>query len=255
MCRSFPRVLQGLSIRVHSLEASQKVRHTSLIPESVPVARTRSLAPIHNAHHAAHRPLRFSYSSSKIVAHPLNRSRSAPSRAYSQDLGREPRHRQEDMARATETPGPEAKPVDILDEDIPVDPEELREALGRPPPVNSSYLPLPWKGRLGYVGYAVLDTIYPADDPPILTWIGLFKYVPPLFNTLRILFSNMSNRLHTRKSTPAPRPRPAHTPDQEPSRPGPTSRRCTRTSLRRGAGLGECTRFDQNHSLERQIWH
>lgn len=32
-----------------------------------------------------------------------------------------------------------------------VSPEELEEALGRPPPVNSGYLPLPWKGRLGYV--------------------------------------------------------------------------------------------------------
>lgn len=82
------------------------------------------------------------------------------------------------MVRATETPGPEAKPADILngdiplpagqaeaaldpesDEDIPVDAEELKEALGRPPPVNSSYLPLPWKGRLGYVSCAVLDTI------------------------------------------------------------------------------------------------
>ena len=28
---------------------------------------------------------------------------------------------------------------------------EFKEALSRPPPVNSSYLPLPWKGRLGYV--------------------------------------------------------------------------------------------------------
>lgn len=29
--------------------------------------------------------------------------------------------------------------------------EELAEAFSRPPPVNSSYLPLPWTGRLGYV--------------------------------------------------------------------------------------------------------
>jgi hypothetical protein len=29
--------------------------------------------------------------------------------------------------------------------------EELAEAFSRPPPVNSSYLPLPWKGRLGYI--------------------------------------------------------------------------------------------------------
>jgi UV DNA damage endonuclease len=28
---------------------------------------------------------------------------------------------------------------------------EITEALSRPPPVNSDYLPLPWKGRLGYV--------------------------------------------------------------------------------------------------------
>ena len=29
--------------------------------------------------------------------------------------------------------------------------EELQAAMSRPPPVNSDYLPLPWKGRLGYV--------------------------------------------------------------------------------------------------------
>ena len=31
------------------------------------------------------------------------------------------------------------------------DEEEIQAALTRPPPVNSGYLPLPWKGRLGYV--------------------------------------------------------------------------------------------------------
>ena len=29
--------------------------------------------------------------------------------------------------------------------------EEIQAALSRPPPVHSDYLPLPWKGRLGYV--------------------------------------------------------------------------------------------------------
>ncbi|KAJ5956385.1 hypothetical protein N7501_010664 [Penicillium viridicatum] len=185
MCRSFPRLLQALSIRVNSLEATQQGRHTSLsIPEFVPVARTRSLAPIHNAHHAAHYALRFSSFSSKSVAHPLNISRSASSRAYSQGPGRKPRAQDpEDMVRATETPGPEAKPADILngdiplpagqaeaaldpesDEDIPVDAEELKEALGRPPPVNSSYLPLPWKGRLGY---ACLNTYLRYSTPSV----------------------------------------------------------------------------------------
>lgn len=37
------------------------------------------------------------------------------------------------------------------DDNVPAEAEELQEALSRPPPVNSSYLPLPWKGRLGYV--------------------------------------------------------------------------------------------------------
>lgn len=33
--------------------------------------------------------------------------------------------------------------------------EEIQAALSRPPPVNSDYLPLPWKGRLGYVRQAI----------------------------------------------------------------------------------------------------
>lgn len=50
------------------------------------------------------------------------------------------------------------------DEDA--DPEELKEALSRPPPVNSSYLPLPWKGRLGY---ACLNTYLRAANPPVFS--------------------------------------------------------------------------------------
>ena len=38
--------------------------------------------------------------------------------------------------------------------DEEADEEEIQAALSRPPPVNSDYLPLPWKGRLGYVSYA-----------------------------------------------------------------------------------------------------
>ena len=34
--------------------------------------------------------------------------------------------------------------------------EEVKQALSRLPPVNSDDLPLPWKGRLGYVCYLVL---------------------------------------------------------------------------------------------------
>ena len=35
--------------------------------------------------------------------------------------------------------------------DEEADEEEIQAALSRPPPVHSDYLPLPWKGRLGYV--------------------------------------------------------------------------------------------------------
>jgi UV DNA damage endonuclease len=82
------------------------------------------------------------------------------------------------MAMTVDTNDTDAKPVDILnedvalpagqaealldpesDEDVPVEAEELEEALGRPPPVNSSYLPLPWKGRLGYVSCDALNAV------------------------------------------------------------------------------------------------
>lgn len=52
------------------------------------------------------------------------------------------------------------------DGDQSADPEELREALSRPPPVNSSYLPLPWKGRLGY---ACLNTYLRSSNPPVFS--------------------------------------------------------------------------------------
>lgn len=41
--------------------------------------------------------------------------------------------------------------------DEEADEEEIKEALLRPPPVNSDYLPLPWKGRLGYVSSRTTD--------------------------------------------------------------------------------------------------
>lgn len=66
-----------------------------------------------------------------------------------------------ELEEATETPtsakgqkdgvesliDPEAEGYDVADED------EIKQALSRPPPVNSDYLPFPWKGRLGYVRF------------------------------------------------------------------------------------------------------
>lgn len=49
---------------------------------------------------------------------------------------------------------PEADDLEEADE------EEIQAALSRPPPVNSDYLPLPWKGRIGYVGLLYPDLRY-----------------------------------------------------------------------------------------------
>lgn len=54
-----------------------------------------------------------------------------------------PKARKED--NVSQTIDPEAEGDEEADE------EEIKEALSRPPPVHSDYLPLPWKGRLGYV--------------------------------------------------------------------------------------------------------
>ncbi|KAF2741030.1 UV-endonuclease UvdE [Polyplosphaeria fusca] len=46
------------------------------------------------------------------------------------------------------------------------DDAEVQEASTRPPPVNSDYLPLPWKGRLGY---ACLNTYLRNANPPVFS--------------------------------------------------------------------------------------
>ncbi|KAF2114651.1 UV-endonuclease UvdE-domain-containing protein [Lophiotrema nucula] len=60
--------------------------------------------------------------------------------------------------------------VDPENEEGPKDDEEdeaeIKEALSRPPAVNSDYLPLPWKGRLGY---ACLNTYLRNANPPVFS--------------------------------------------------------------------------------------
>lgn len=62
--------------------------------------------------------------------------------------------------QTTEPGDPEAED----DEEFYADPEEMKQALSRPPPINSDYLPLPWKGRLGY---ACLCTYLRNSNPPV----------------------------------------------------------------------------------------
>ena len=60
--------------------------------------------------------------------------------------------KQVDSAKAKKEPSKGPQFLDPEDDGIEeADEEEIQAALSRPPPVNSDYLPLPWKGRIGYV--------------------------------------------------------------------------------------------------------
>ena len=61
-------------------------------------------------------------------------------------------------AAAKDTKAPMKEPQFLDPEaegDEEADEEEIQAALSRPPPVHSDYLPLPWKGRLGYVRISI----------------------------------------------------------------------------------------------------
>ncbi|QSZ35128.1 hypothetical protein DSL72_007993 [Monilinia vaccinii-corymbosi] len=52
------------------------------------------------------------------------------------------------------------------DEGQAEDADAIKLEARRPPPINSDYLPLPWKGRLGY---ACLNTYLRSSNPPVFT--------------------------------------------------------------------------------------
>jgi UV DNA damage endonuclease len=85
--------------------------------------------------------------------------------------------------------GDEAGPV----EDVDV----LKREVGRPPPVNSDYLPLPWKGRLGYVSFLVL---YVLEYCMLICPLGVPQHIPPILKPTRIQLSNLPYCLNPRTS-------------------------------------------------------
>lgn len=86
------------------------------------------------------------------------------------------------------------------DGDEEADEEEMQAALSRPPPVNSDYLPLPWKGRLGYVRPDLSIANFANSRP------GLFMYLFALFKSASLQLSNLSHCIHPRKSTSSQKP-------------------------------------------------
>lgn len=114
------------------------------------------------------------------------------------------------------------------DEDATANPKEVEEALSRPPPVNSDYLPLPWKGRLGYV--SLIDefspSMYPVSCPQ-----GLLVHLSAILEPSGIQLPDMSHFIHPRKSAPAQEPLPPAASYQESPRPDEASRPCARTGI------------------------
>lgn len=89
------------------------------------------------------------------------------------------------------------------------DEEEIKAALSRPPPVNSDVLPLPWKGRLGYVSCSMPGLKTHTD------LAGLSKYLPSFLQSTRLQLPNLPYRLHPRKPPSSQQPQRTTTRHQE----------------------------------------
>ena len=78
--------------------------------------------------------------------------------------------KKKESKEATEAKAKKESKADAADPEAEVeeeaDEEEIRDALSRPPPVNSDFLPLPWNGRLGY---ACLNTYLRFSNPPVFS--------------------------------------------------------------------------------------
>lgn len=70
--------------------------------------------------------------------------------------------------------------------DEEADEEEIQAALSRPPPVHSDYLPLPWKGRLGYVRVGIIYVRIASNKT------GVPLHISTLLQSARFQLKNLS---------------------------------------------------------------
>lgn len=78
--------------------------------------------------------------------------------------------------------------------DEEADEQGIQAALSRPPPLDSDYLPLPWKGRLGYVckdNYSIQRIHGNHSDN-----VGLPVHLPTLFKSASLQLPHMPNCLY-----------------------------------------------------------
>ncbi len=82
-----------------------------------------------------------------------------PTPAVKAKVATNPKTEKKPAAKVKKEAGEEKAPFDpeADDGEAPEEEEEVQAALTRPPPVNSDYLPLPWKGRLGYASLTLSD--------------------------------------------------------------------------------------------------
>jgi UV DNA damage endonuclease len=79
--------------------------------------------------------------------------------------------------------------ADAKDED-----DSASRGANRPPPVNSEVLPLPWKGRLGYVSR--IENYF-----DVANWKGLPEYISAQRDTSCVFFENLPYSFNPRTST------------------------------------------------------
>lgn len=99
----------------------------------------------------------------------------------------------EDPDEAVLTRDPEADEDEGEKEDV----ETEKKEAARPPPVNSDYLPLPWKGRLGYVRPSPISRI------ELTLHVGMSQHLPPLQQPSSLQLTYLPYPIHPRPPTPA----------------------------------------------------
>lgn len=109
---------------------------------------------------------------------------------------------------------PDVKEPQFLDPEADgeeeADEEEIKAALSRPPPANSDVLPLPWKGRLGYVSCSMPGLQAHTN------LAGMSEYLPSFLQSTRLQLSNLPYRLHPRKPPSSQQPQRTSTRNEEP---------------------------------------
>lgn len=78
------------------------------------------------------------------------------------------------------------------DEGQAEDADAIKLEARRPPPINSDYLPLPWKGRLGYVSLPVARL----TSSMLMFNTGMLEYLPKILKSPCLHISNLPYCFH-----------------------------------------------------------